>query len=239
MTAPMTTKPSFILVFALCVFSWTADAPAGYAAYSARRIARGEDPESPRPEEPSGMSAEDEARVSAKAADLLRSARKLAETRQRIDAARQRIREKFAPYPSDAPDLLWGKMLRFRAVGLPDDAALALDFLRQKRSPDFPPAAIAAAEALCRLGSDAPAPDGVMVAACEPPATSHVVFRPGDVVVARDGRPVHRVPDWKTNPGSTYGFWRLDPASGTFRFHEAVLPAGQPRVGLLNTAESP
>ena len=76
-----------------------------------------------------------------------------------------------------------------------------------------------------------------MISAFEPPATFHAIFKPGDIVVARDGTPIRRVNDWRTSVGSRYSFWRLN-ADGTFTLHEAVLPAGQPRVGLLNTAEA-
>ena len=55
-------------------------------------------------------------------------------------------------------------------------------------------------------------------------------------MVARDGQTIHRVDDWKTSIGSRYRFWRLD-GEGKFQLHEAVLPSGQPRVGLLNIAE--
>lgn len=162
--------------------------------------------------------------------------RNLQDARKRLDEARERIRAKFAPTPADDPDLLWGKMLRFRSVGMPDDAAKALALLRQKHSPDFLPGAIDAAGALCRLGPGAPTVEGVMVSSYEPPATSHAIFRPGDIVVARDGLPLRRVDGWKTNVGSRYRFWRLD-ADGKFQLREAVLPAGQPRVGLVNVAE--
>lgn len=162
--------------------------------------------------------------------------RNLQTARKRLDEARERIRAKFAPAPADDPDLLWGKMLRFRSVGMQDDASKALAFLRQKHSPDFLPGAIDVADALCRLGPDAPTIEGVMVSSYEPPATSHAIFRPGDIVVARDGLPVRRSDNWKTNIGSRYRFWRLD-TDGKFQLHEAVLPAGQPRVGLVNIAE--
>lgn len=183
------------------------------------------------------LTEEEKARIEAKAAELVDTAKKLDETQRKLEAARARIREKFAPSLDDTPDLLWGKMLRFRSVNMPEEACLALDLIRRKRSPDFHPDAIQAAKALCRLGKEAPTTEGVMISSYEPPATSHAIFKPGDIVVARDGTPVRRVDDWKTSIGSRYSFWRLGD-DGTFTLREAVLPAGQPRVGLVNIAEA-
>ena len=180
---------------------------------------------------------EERTRIEAKAAQLVEAAQKLDETQRKLEAVRARIRKKFAPTLDDEPDLLWGKMLRFRSVNMPDEACLALDLIRRKKSPDFHPDAIKAAKALCRLGKEGPTVEGVMISSYEPPATSHAIFKPGDIVVARDGTPVFRVDDWRTSIGSRYSFWRLD-EGGTFTLHEAVLPAGQPRVGLLNIAEA-
>ena len=180
---------------------------------------------------------EERVRIEAKATQLFETAQRLGETQRKLAAARARIREKFAPSIDDEPDLLWGKMLRFRSVSMPDEACLALDIIRRKHSPDFHPDAIKAAKALCRLGKEAPTAEGVMISSFEPPATSHAIFKPGDIVVARDSTPIRRVNDWRTSVGSRYSFWRLN-ADGTFTLHEAVLPAGQPRVGLLNTAEA-
>ncbi len=182
------------------------------------------------------MTEEDKARIAAKAEELVKAAQKLDETNQRLAAVKERIRAKFAPKVEDEPDILWGKMLRFRACKMPDDACLALDLIRRKKSPDFHSDAIKVAKALCRLDADAPTVEGVMISSYEPPATSHAIFKPGDIVVACDGTPIRRVPDWKTNVGGRYRFWRLG-ADGKFQLMEAILPAGQPRVGLLNIAE--
>lgn len=182
------------------------------------------------------MTEEEKARIAAKAVQLAETAKKLDEIQKKLEETKARLRQKFEPTASDAPDMLWGKMLRFRSVNMPEDAAKSLELLRRKNSRDFLPGAISAAEALCRLGPDAPTVEGVMISSYEPPATSHAIFKPGDIVVARDGQPVRRVEDWKTSIGSRYRFWRMD-GSGQFRLHEAALPAGQPRVGLVNVAE--
>ena len=186
---------------------------------------------------PREMTDEEKARIAAKASQLVEMAKKLDETQQKLEAAKARLRDKFAPLATDQPDLLWGKMLRFRSVNMPEDACKALLYLRRKNSPDFLPGAITAAMALCNLTTNAPAAQGVMISSYEPPATSHAIFRPGDIVVARDGLAIRRVDDWKTSVGSRYRFWRLD-GEGKFQLHEAVLPSGQPRVGLLNIAEA-
>ena len=184
----------------------------------------------------SGLDDEEEARIAAKAANFAETARKLDETQRKLAEARARLREKFAPKATDEPDLLWGKMLRFRAVNMPEEACKALLFLRRKNSPDFLPGAIASAMMLCNLTTNAPVAEGVMISSYEPPATSHAIFAPGDIVVARDEQTIRRVEDWKTSVGSRYRFWRLD-AEGVFQVREAILPAGQPRVGLVNIAE--
>ncbi len=190
--------------------------------------------ESPAQQEPTE---EEKSRIVTKATQLVEMTKKLDETQQKLEAAKARLREKFAPLATDEPDLLWGKMLRFRRVNMPEEACKALLLLRRKNSPDFLPGAIASAMALCNLTTNAPTAEGVMISSYEPPATFHAIFKPGDIVVARDGQPVHYVDDWKTSVGSRYRFWRLG-TNGTFQVQEAVLPLGQPRIGLLNISEA-
>lgn len=184
----------------------------------------------------SGISPNRASELAGKVSVLASQQTNLEATENLLAAKKDSLYAKFKPLPSDEPGILWSKALRFRSVNMPDAALEALGFLAAQNSRDFLPGAVRAMQALCSPGNTAPIGSGVMVSSYEPPATSHAVFRPGDIVVARDGTPVRRVSDWETAPGSTYRFWRLGD-SGTFQSHEAVLPPDQPRVGLVEITE--
>jgi hypothetical protein len=184
----------------------------------------------------SGISSNRASELAGKIAVLASKETDLAVAEGVLSAKKATLYTKFKPLPSDDPGILWSKALRFRAVHMEDAAIEALAFLAEQESPDFRPGAVRAMEAICKLGDAVPFDSGVMVSAYEPPATSHAVFQPGDVIVARDESPIRHVADWKTSPGSSYRFWRLD-GDGVFHVHEADLPPEQPRVGLVEIAE--
>lgn len=155
----------------------------------------------------------------------------------RMDAAEKRIRVKFAPKASDDADLLWGKYKRFMAVGINDAAVEVIKVLRKKHSPDFPSRVCDVGEmAALRLGK-LPFEGGVIATSFEPPATSHTIFKIGDIIAAIDGKRIESYDDYKTlsRVGAQYTFFRLDGC--IFKRHDSRMPTGQPRVGLLEIWE--
>jgi hypothetical protein len=185
----------------------------------------------------SGISSNRATELTGRYAVLAAKQTDLSATEGFLAAKKEALYAKFKPLPSDDSGILWSKALRFRAVHMEEAALEALAFLAERDSPDFRPGAVRAMEAICKLGESVPFDSGVMVSAYEPPAVSHAVFQPGDVIVAHDGSFIRHVDDWKTAPGSTYRFWRLDD-DGVFQPRESILPPDQPRVGLVEIAET-
>lgn len=185
----------------------------------------------------SGISSNQASELTGKISVLAAKQTDLAATEGMLAAKKDTLYAKFKPLPSDDSGILWSKALRFHSVHMEDAALEALAFLAERDSPDFRPGAVRAMEAICKLGESVPFDSGVMVSAYEPPAVSHAVFQPGDVIVARDGSFIRHVDVWKTAPGSTYRFWRLDD-DGVFQPRESILPPDQPRVGLVEIAET-
>ncbi len=184
-----------------------------------------------------GASKENASELSGKIGIIAAENAELTELKSRLAQKKEEVYRKFRPVANDNPGILWGKMLRFRALKMNDAALESLEILGKKSSPDFPPDAIKAMEALVRLGDEAPFAAGVIVSGYEPPATSHAIFKVGDIIVARDGTSIRTFDDFKAQIGSRYRFWRLD-ADGAFKRLESVLPAAQPRVGLLEINET-
>lgn len=183
-----------------------------------------------------GASPEKATELSGKMSEVSSMKTELADIEARLAQTREEAYRKFRPLATDEPGILWGKILRFRKMKMQEAALECLDFLKRAKSPDFPPTVIRSMEMLVRLGDSAPVSNGAMVMGYEPPATSHAIFLIGDVISHRDGEPILRVDDYKTNVGSCYRFWRLDDF-GVFRSHEESLPPDQPRIGLVNIAE--
>ena len=156
----------------------------------------------------------------------------------RMDAAEKRIRMKFAPKMSDEPDLLWGKYRRFMTVGINDAAVEVIKVLRKKRSAEFPSRVCDVGEmAALRLGK-LPFEGGVVATGFEPPATSHAIFKIGDIVTSIDGKAIKSYDDYKARNrvGARFAIYRLE--SGAFKRYDAQMPVGQPRVGLVEIWEN-
>lgn len=183
-----------------------------------------------------GASQERAAEISGKQGVVSSRKSELADLEARLAEKREEAYRKFRPLGTDNPGILWGKVLRFRKIKMPEAALECLDFLEKADSPDFPKPVIRAMGALVRLGAESPIAGGVMVTCYEPPATSHAVFLLGDIISYRDGVQVLHYEDCKTTAGSRFRFWRLDDA-GVFRSHEETLPPDQPRIGLVEIAE--
>ena len=183
-----------------------------------------------------GASQEKVAEMSGKQGVVSSRKSELADLEARLAKTREEAYRKFRPLGTDNPGILWGKVLRFRKIKMPEAVLECLDFLEKADSPDFPKPVIRAMEALVRLGAESPIAGGVMVTGYEPPATSHAIFLPGDIISYRDGVQIFHYEDCKITAGSSFRFWRLDD-SGIFRPHEETLPPDQPRVGLVEIAE--
>ena len=179
----------------------------------------------------------------AQADSLVGKFRKLAEQKLALSSAQEqlaeahdRLREKFAPRDDDDIGILWGKALRFMSVNMPEEAKRCADVLRRRNTPDFPPSAIDTAEAIILSKGALPFVDGVLVCSYEPPATSHAIFKIGDVITEVNGKPCRHFEDYSSKAGNTYTIYRRN-AKGEFDKLTATMPENQPRVALVNLTE--
>lgn len=161
---------------------------------------------------------------------------KLALAQEQLEEAHDRLRKKFAPKDDDDIGILWGKALRFMSVNMPEEAKRCADVLRRRNTPDFPPSAIDTAEAIILSKGALPFVDGVLVCSYEPPATSHAIFKIGDVITEVNGKPCRHFEDYSSKAGNTYTIYRRN-AKGEFDKLTATMPENQPRVALVNLTE--
>ena len=154
------------------------------------------------------------------------------ELNQKLD----QLRKKFAPKDDDDIGILWGKALRFMSANMPEEAKRCADVLRRRNTPEFPPSAIDTAEAIILSKDALPFTGGVLVCSYEPPATSHAIFKVGDVIAEVNGKPCRRFEDYSGKAGNTYIVYRRN-AKGGFEKSMATMPENQPRVGLVNLTE--
>ena len=158
------------------------------------------------------------------------------ETQKARAAARERIRKKFAPKDDDDVGMLWGKALRFMSGKMPEDTKLCIDALRRRNTSEFPSMALDTAEAIFLSKKPLPFAGGVLVCSYEPPATSHAIYKIGDVVTEVNGKPCWRYEDYRGKAGNIYTIYRRN-AKGEFVKLTEAMPENQPRVALVNLAE--
>jgi hypothetical protein len=160
----------------------------------------------------------------------------LALAQEQLEEAHDRLRKKFAPKDDDDIGILWGKALRFMSVNMPEEAKRCADVLRRRNTPDFPPSAIDTAEAIILSKGSLPFVGGVLVCSYEPPATSHAIFKIGDVITEVNEKPCQYFEDYSSKTGNTYTIYRRN-AKGQFDKLTATMPEGQPRVALVDLTE--
>lgn len=160
----------------------------------------------------------------------------LDETQKAIEATRERMRKKFAPRDDDEVGILWGKALRFMSVNMPDDAKLCIDALRKRKTLEFPSVALDVAETIFLSKIEVPFCGGVLVCGYEPPATSHAIYKIGDVITEVNGKTCRHFEDYNGKAGNIYMIYRRN-AKGEFEKLTATMPDGQPRVALVNLVE--
>ena len=141
----------------------------------------------------------------------------------------------------DSTALLQGKALRFIGSGLYDEAANCIKIIRDRTSHeggrsenDYPAEALATLERIAHLRGTAPFAGGVLVIGFEPPATTHAIYKVGDVITAVGGEHCTTFDDYaaKQKVGKTVVLYRLS-GTGDFNKQEFTMPDNQPRVGLV------
>lgn len=117
------------------------------------------------------------------------SKEKLAAVISELQAAQERVRKKFKPEASDNEGMLWGKMLRFLALKMPEDAKNCIDMYYEKVKETDQYAATYVPVAKCLIDSKAKTgvDYGVMIIGYEPGLASHPIYEIGDIIVAVNG----------------------------------------------------
>ena len=204
-----------------------------------------------------GMSTEQADRMGKKEDELFNWKARLNVSQKALADVRESLREKFAPKEDDDAGMLWSKALRFMSVKMPEDAKLCVDALRRRNVADFPSTALDAAEAFFLAKDKLPFWGGVLVCGFEPPATSHAIYKIGDIIAEINGEPCLRFENYSGKAGNTvkinqktslrfvnysgkagnsHTIYRLN-ANGGFDRVSAVMPDNQPRVALVNLIE--
>ena len=183
-----------------------------------------------------GMTPEQSDAQIAKLRKMFEMKNKLSGAQGSLAEAKDKLRRKFAPKDDDDIGILWGKALRFMSVDMPEEAKRCVDVLRRRNTPDFPPAAIDVAEAVILSGNGLPFTGGVLVCSYESPATSHAIYKIGDVITEVNGKTCRHFEDYNGKAGNIYTIYRRN-AKGEFESLTATMPEGQPRVALVNLVE--
>lgn len=183
-----------------------------------------------------GMSAEQADSTVVKLREMIALRQKLLKTNEAIEEKKDKAAQKFAPLDTDEVGILWGKTLRFMSLKMPDEAKNCISVLRRKGAADFPSAALDAAEAFFFSKVDMPFKEGLLVCMFEPPATTHAIYKIGDIITAIDGTPCKKFDDYRAKAGKSYTIYRRD-ANGVFKQMVLTMPEGQPRVALVNIKE--
>lgn len=183
-----------------------------------------------------GMSAGQADSTVLKLREMIALRQKLLKTNEAIAEKKDKAAQKFAPQDTDDVGTLWGKTLKFMSLNMPDEAKNCISVLRRKGAANFPPAALDAAEAFFFSKVELPFEEGFLVCMFEPPATSHAIYKIGDIITAVDGIACKKFEDYRAKAGRSYTIYRRD-ANGGFKQLVLTMPEGQPRVALVNIKE--
>lgn len=185
--------------------------------------------------------------VSEKMIALQEKVKELEQTEEELAAAKERIKEKFAPADGDSGDILWGKMLRFLNVKLYDDALTCLDAYREvmRAEDENVEQYTAAAARFIRNISSTGIDYGVLIVGYEFGETDSEPRRIGDVIIAVNSKPCHTWDEYTTlreEIGDTEEYTIVvlrdsDDNSGTLEQIQLTIPAGSQRLYLHDMTE--
>lgn len=178
---------------------------------------------------------------------LKEKTKELEQTEEELAAAKERIKEKFAPADGDSGDILWGKMLRFLNVKLYDDALACLDAYREvmRAEDENVEQYTAAAARFIRNISSTGIDYGVLIVGYEFGETDSEPRRIGDVIIAVNSKPCHTWDEYTTlreEIGDTEEYTIVvlrdsDDNSGTLEQIQLTIPAGSQRLYLHDMTE--
>lgn len=163
---------------------------------------------------------------------------KLKQANKALDSEKERHNRANA---DDSTALLQGKALRFIGSGLYDEAANCIKIIRDRTSHeggrsvnDYPAEALATLERIAQLRGKVPFAGGVLVVGFEPPATSHAIYKTGDVITSVGGEHCATFDEYaaKRKTSNEIELYRLDEI-GRFGKRMSTMPDNQPRVGLV------
>lgn len=170
-------------------------------------------------------------RIMTKIDSVSRKKTELVEMEARFKETQRKVREKFAPALSDDDGILWGKMVAFQKSYLPEDALQGLEMIGKNQDKHIPEKVCQVAKKILQTPQDLPFFNGVIVCFFEPPATSHAIFKPGDVITKINGKDCLSSEDFRIAEGATFTLFRLND-SGKFEKLTLTMPEKQPRTAV-------
>ena len=129
-------------------------------------------------------------RIQAKQEELEQKKKELADIQEMLDAKKQDLRAKYVPSESDEVGTLWGKMMRFLLVDMPDEAITCLDMYAKNAPADdiYAAAYTAAAKDFIRCIPQTGIDYGAIVCGFEGNMPTHPTYAIGDIIVAINGQ---------------------------------------------------
>ena len=125
-------------------------------------------------------------RIQKKEDELETEKREVQAAQEAYETNKAKLRAKFAPVETDSMGILWGKMLRFLKLNIPDEALTCLEMYKKSVSESDPYAEtyVAASKAFIRAIGETGIDYGAIVTAFEGNMTNHPTYQIGDIVVA-------------------------------------------------------
>jgi len=165
------------------------------------------------------------------------------ETMTKLEDIKNQARVKFASKEEDEPGLLWGKMLRFMSMYLYEEAEKCAQMYQQKVQDDDPNAKVyvPAVIRFIRQVSLTGVNYGVLVCGYEPGKPKHSVYEIGDIIVAINNTMCLNFNKFAElmPKDEEYKVTILRPDSeGKLEFQDIIVPAGQPKILLMDITES-
>jgi hypothetical protein len=162
-----------------------------------------------------------------------------------LEEKKKEALEKLAPSENDDVGLLWAKMRQLVFRKRYDIALECLDAYEKKagvQEMDFA-TYVPSVRELIKQMNELDIRYGLVVTGYEPPATSHAVYRIGDIVVAMNDQPCFEFADinkYKNDDEAATNVVTIlrQDEEGKFSAEKFELPKNQPRVGFLAISEA-
>ena len=128
-------------------------------------------------------------RIQKKEDEVVTKKREVQAAQETYETNKAKLRAKFAPVETDSMGILWGKMLRFLNVNMPDEALTCLEMYKKSviESDPYAETYVAAAKAFISAIGETGIDYGAIVTGFEGNMVNHPTYQIGDIIVAING----------------------------------------------------